>query len=738
MLRGARPLRALALGLVCGFVYFGATLYWVRLFGELGWSSLSLASAAYVVLFALLAPVLWRSERPILSCLGLAALWTATEYLRSMWPLGGFTWGGLGYTQVDNGFLLPLASVTGVWGISFVIVLVNALAVTALERLGSAPNARRWIAVAPLAAALAVVLAPGLIHIPDATGRAVDVAVVQGNDFETPLADLEQQRLLIERQEARLHRTRLSAGPPGPPDLVVWPEDAVDIDPLRDPRSRAIVTGAIRAVGSPTLVGAITEDSQGRAYNQGLLYDGSGGLIGRYTKVHLVPFGEFVPWRRLLGWISALRQIPRDLTPGNTLRTLEVGGVRFGDVICYENTFPSLDRRVVAMGAGFLVVQTNNASYGRTAASRQHLDMSRMRAVENARWVVHAAVSGISAFVDPAGGVHQPTGLFQLAVDRQAVRMSSARTIYNRVGDALPWISIGGVVLLLVFPRRSRTARVPEGLPSSARGLVILPTFNERATIDEVVTRVLAREPRVDVLVVDDGSPDGTAEAVRRLSEREPRVRLVERASKGGLASAYLTGFRRAIEDGYDLAIEMDADLSHEPEELPSLIDAARRFDLVVGSRYVPGGSVTNWGFARRALSRAGNRYTRIVLGLPVADSTSGYRVYRADLVRRVLSEGIRSEGYGFQIELAYLAWREGYAVGEVPITFRERQHGQSKISRRIVVEALAHVTAWGLKDRLRVPSGFRKDHLIVDVTRQGEVRREKTGVFPGGQPPRP
>jgi glycosyltransferase involved in cell wall biosynthesis len=204
----------------------------------------------------------------------------------------------------------------------------------------------------------------------------------------------------------------------------------------------------------------------------------------------------------------------------------------------------------------------------------------------------------------------------------------------------------------------------------------------------------------VDALVVDDGSPDGTAEVVETLSRETDRVSLIRRSGKRGLASAYLEGFRRALGDGYDVVVEMDADLSHRPEDLPALLEAAAAHDLAIGSRYVAGGSVTNWSRARLALSRAGNAYARLALRLPVADATSGFRAYRTPVLRELLADGIRSEGYAFQIELAYRAWRAGYSVREVPITFREREHGSSKISRRIVAEAILKVTAWGLRDR--------------------------------------
>jgi glycosyltransferase involved in cell wall biosynthesis len=350
--------------------------------------------------------------------------------------------------------------------------------------------------------------------------------------------------------------------------------------------------------------------------------------------------------------------------------------------------------------------------------------------VENGRWVVHAAISGISAFVDPQGRVHQPTGLFELATDRMTVQASTARTLYTRYGDWFPWACGVTVLVLLALPRRRRRPAPPPPLPANARALVVLPTYNERATIRQVIERTLATTggptrdaadagdplPPVDMLVVDDGSPDGTGDVVRELAASEPRVRLLERTRKEGLAAAYAAGFRVALDEGYDVVVEMDADLSHLPEELPRLLQGIRVNDLAIGSRYIPGGSVTNWGRLRLWLSRGGNAYTRAMLGVPIRDATSGYRAFRRELLDDLLRSGIHSDGYGFQIELAYRAWQRGALVGEVPITFREREHGHSKISRRIVVEALGLVLVWGVRDRFH----WRPDQPDADEPQPG------------------
>lgn len=233
--------------------------------------------------------------------------------------------------------------------------------------------------------------------------------------------------------------------------------------------------------------------------------------------------------------------------------------------------------------------------------------------------------------------------------------------------------------------------------------LVITPTFNESESILELVTRLFnAAGDRVDLLVIDDGSPDGTADLVKQVQAKNDRVHLVERTGKQGLGTAYVAGFRWAIERGYPTVVEMDADLSHNPADVPRLLDALESADLVIGSRYVPGGGVSNWGKGRRLLSSAGNVYARMWLGYKVKDSTAGFRAYRTEALAKQDLDTIRSEGYGFQIEMTRRFHKAGLRIREVPITFTERALGHSKMSRRIVIEALVAVTRWGMGDRFR------------------------------------
>ena len=234
------------------------------------------------------------------------------------------------------------------------------------------------------------------------------------------------------------------------------------------------------------------------------------------------------------------------------------------------------------------------------------------------------------------------------------------------------------------------------------RSLVIVPTYNEVDSIGEVAERLFASAGSdVALLVIDDGSPDGTADAVRELARGPHEIELIERSGKQGLGTAYVAGFAWAIERGYDIVVEMDADLSHDPADVRRLIEALDDADLAVGSRYVPGGRIENWSPIRRWLSLAGNLYARMWLGFAVQDSTSGFRAYKVEALRRQDLSELRSEGYAFQIEMTRRLHRSGAMIKEVPITFVERVQGKSKMSRRIVIEAILKVTRWGIRDRI-------------------------------------
>ncbi len=239
-------------------------------------------------------------------------------------------------------------------------------------------------------------------------------------------------------------------------------------------------------------------------------------------------------------------------------------------------------------------------------------------------------------------------------------------------------------------------------VPGLGRVVMVVPTYNEVANLGPLVGRLREVQPAVDVLVVDDGSPDGTGELADQLAASDPQVRVLHRTSKEGLGAAYLHGFRVALDLGYDVIGEMDADGSHQPEQLGRLLDALRDSDLVIGSRWVSGGSIVNWPLHRELLSRGGNLYTRALLGIRVRDATAGYRLFRRTTLEQIRLEEISSYGYVFQADLAFRSLRAGLRVVEVPIEFVERERGESKMSREIATESLRLITRWGIQERAR------------------------------------
>ncbi len=257
------------------------------------------------------------------------------------------------------------------------------------------------------------------------------------------------------------------------------------------------------------------------------------------------------------------------------------------------------------------------------------------------------------------------------------------------------------------------------------RILVIIPTYNEKENVARITGRVRACVPEAQILVADDNSPDGTGAIADALAADDDHIHVMHRLGKEGLAAAYMAGFAWGLERGFDVLIEMDADGSHQPEQLPSLLDALRDADLVLGSRWVPGGTVVNWPRSREILSRGGNMYTRMALDVPLMDATGGYRVFRAQTLRDLMLDDVASQGYCFQVDMARRAVQSGKRVVEVPITFVEREYGDSKMSGRIVREALWRVTVWGVQERAA------KARAVIAARRS---RRRVAGTGGGGR----
>ncbi|HUG41005.1 MAG TPA: polyprenol monophosphomannose synthase [Longimicrobiales bacterium] len=233
--------------------------------------------------------------------------------------------------------------------------------------------------------------------------------------------------------------------------------------------------------------------------------------------------------------------------------------------------------------------------------------------------------------------------------------------------------------------------------------LVVIPTYDERENIPRLVPLVLEQDPRIEVLIIDDASPDGTGHLADRLADGDPRVHVLHRAGKLGLGTAYLAGFRWGLARDYDIFFEMDADFSHDPAHLPQFLDAIRRFDVVLGSRYLHGRvTVVNWPMGRLLLSYFANLYARVVTGLPVTDATGGFKCFRRKVLEAMDLDRVLSEGYAFQIEMSLRAWRRGFAIGEIPIVFADRDIGESKMSRRIIWEAVWRVWTLRFRDLFR------------------------------------
>lgn len=469
-----RPLRAgFGWGLLAGAVFFAALVAWIVRFGVLPFLLLVVLQAAFVgVYVAGLAAWGRRPWRPVVA----AVWWVGVEVARSSWPFGGFPWGQLGLSQHDS-VLLPLARTLGVYGVSLACAALAVCVEEAWHRLRSradrrSPRVATVALGAPLLALVAVV-AVALVaggSPPAAGSRTLDVAAVQGNDQDLPPGgaardDLERiERVVDQMVEAT---APLAAG--APPDLTVWPENALDADPRENPQLAAQLDAALGYVDrAPFIVGGIfTGPSDETFFNAIARLDGDGDLVAVHHKRVLVPFGEYVPLRSWLSWYPAIEQIPRDGVTGDEPTVFDIEGAPVAPVTCFESIFGGLVRDQVRNGAELLVVMTNNASFGRSAASAQHLAFSRVRAVESGRWVLHAGISGLSAVVDPSGQSSQETELFERTIVRADLPLLTGTTPFVRLGDLVgrgsaALSALGVLGLSIAALRRRRPMADPE------------------------------------------------------------------------------------------------------------------------------------------------------------------------------------------------------------------------------------------------------------------------------------
>lgn len=715
---GSRARAGFGLGLLAGLAFYLPLLDWMQNVGVHAWLTLAVTQAVATGLLGIaLAATSSMASWPLVH----ACLWVGYEGLRGRYPFGGFTWGRLAFSQTRSP-LVPLAAVGGAPLVTFAAAAIAMISLWLLLRLLRNDGARGAAMGRAVAVLVAIAAASLVVPVPSSGDRQLTVAAIQGNVPSLGLGATAEDLVVVNNHAQATHNLarQVRAGERPAPDLVVWPESSTDIDPRRDELVRGLVVDAANAVQAPILIGAVLDTDDGQILNAGLLWDPDTGPGRFYVKQHLVPFGEYVPLRGLIGKrISMLEQyIPRNFMAGDTLGVLDVAGTRIGDVICFEIAYDGLVRDTVRAGAQLLVVQTNNATYMRgdnPAQTEQQLEMGRLRAIEHGRSVVVAATSGVSALIGPDGSTLARSGIFTQEQLIASLPLRSSLTIADHLGKwpelLLALLGAAGLVLVVSRGRSGPADRLPVRSPGgsekcgdfmtatdTSRVLVVIPTYNEADNIAIIVGRLRAAVPQADVLIVDDGSPDGTGELAVALGAADEAVHVLHRTLKSGLGAAYVAGFGWASARGYDIVVEMDADGSHQPEELPSLLAALDDADVALGSRWVEGGSVQNWPLSRKILSKGGNRYTRIALGLPLQDATGGYRAYRRAVLDELPLDTVSSQGYCFQVDLAWQAWRGGYEVVEVPITFVERERGESKMSRSIVAEALWRVTWWGLR----------------------------------------
>jgi apolipoprotein N-acyltransferase len=787
LVRGRRLRGAYGLALLFGLGFF---LPLLRFVDYVGLDALIVLAAGEAAILAIVGPATTLALRlkPWYAWAAVGCVWIGQEALRGREPFGGFPWGRLAFSQPHTPYT-PLAAVAGAPTLTFAIAATGALLALTLTTLAATgrttlnrhlgvpgavpadqppPAARptgRLLALGALLPAVGILaLAVAGLAVPLPTGAqdgTLRVAAIQGGVHEPGGYDALGQRLQVTSnhvdQTLKL-AAQVGAGNIPAPGLVVWPENSSDVDPFRNPDAANLLNEAAQAVGTDILVGAVLDGpGRGHVRNAGLLWTPTGFSGEMYVKHRPVPFAEYLPGRSVLQKMIKrfADEMPNDFVHGTGPAVLPAAHTVIGDVICFEVAYDGNVRASVDQGARLLVVQTNNASFGRKGESQQQLAMTRIRAVEHGRATIQVSTSGQSAIISPDGTVLAQTGLYEPGVLSAALPLRTARTLADRVG-AIPEAvatALGAAAIIAGIatgrrrprlatttgprhtgPDHDGTPRDASPAPHDARGpqadprtghrpdgrgqerngvdahrvVVCVPTYNERENLTRTAHRLREANPTVDLLVIDDNSPDGTGQIADELAREDPQIHVLNRAGKSGLGSAYVAGFSWALRHGYDVVVEMDADGSHQPEELPRLLARLATADVVIGSRWVPGGQVRNWPRSRLILSRGANLYVRAALGIPMRDATAGYRAYRADVLRARDLNQIQSQGYCFQVDLAWTAWRQGFQVAEVPITFVERERGASKMSRSIIVEAFWRTALWAVASGRRGPGTLR------------------------------
>jgi apolipoprotein N-acyltransferase len=488
--------RAALLGLAGGLAFMLPHLHWSGIYvGVLPWFALSTLEAGYLALMAAIMPRAWRAPGGRAgTVLSISGLWVAQEALRGRTPFGGFPWARVAFSQADSPFL-GYAALGGAPLVTAAVAAAGGclalLAVTVLDRRGAVSRAaagppaaprRALCAAAALAvAALALSGAGAIVPRPAGSARSVAVAAVQGNVPKAGLDFNAQRRAVLDdhvRGTLRLAGD-VAAGRAAPPDVVLWPENSSDIDPLRNPDAGAVISAAADAIGAPVLIGAVLTEPADHVSNAGIVWGPSGsatpGPGSRYVKRHPAPFAEYIPYRSFFRHFSdKVDLVTRDFTAGHTVGVLPAGGARLGGIICFEVAYDDLVRDTVTSGADLLVVQTNNATFGYSSESVQQLAMSRLRAVETGRAVVHISTVGVSGLIAPDGRLLATSGHFDAEVLSARLPLRTSMTIATRAGP-LPelGLALAGTALALLAGLRhgSRARRPPGTAPRTPAGL---------------------------------------------------------------------------------------------------------------------------------------------------------------------------------------------------------------------------------------------------------------------------
>ncbi|ARH94515.1 apolipoprotein N-acyltransferase [Streptomyces lydicus] len=453
-------------GLVFGLPFFLILLKWLHVVGWDAVVGLSIAEALFV---ALLGAGLAVTSRLPAWPLWAACLWVAEEWARDRLPFGGFPWGRLAFANTGSPFT-PLAALGGAPLVTFAVALAGALLAACAAALwglrGNGTVRRAVTALEAFGLAAAVTLAGLLVPVPTKADDSVDIAVVQGNVQQAGMDFLGRPMKILDNHATATEKLAadIKAGRAKKPDLVIWPENSSDLDPFQYPQAYDRIDEAVKAIGVPVLVGALVDhpSKKGYVFNEGIVWDPKKGPGASYTKQHPVPFGEYVPFREQLSKIiTRFQRVPRDFYPGDHTGLLNVGPARLGDVICFEVAYDEIVHDTVGAGARALVIQTNNATYGRTGQPEQQLAMSKLRAVEHGRAVVTAATSGISAVVAPDGRITHRIPEFTQGVVSARIPLRDETTLADRVGAAPEWaLAIVGLLscaAAVIVGRRGRT-----------------------------------------------------------------------------------------------------------------------------------------------------------------------------------------------------------------------------------------------------------------------------------------